>query len=43
MRFGFDEVILGSRAAIGGAQQVVRIRPDLMVGKIIGGGLPVGV
>jgi glutamate-1-semialdehyde 2,1-aminomutase len=39
----FDEVISGFRAAIGGAQQVVKIRPDLTcLGKIIGGGLPVG-
>jgi glutamate-1-semialdehyde 2,1-aminomutase len=39
----FDEVISGFRAAAGGAQQVFRIRPDLTcLGKIIGGGLPVG-
>ncbi len=39
----FDEVISGFRAAPGGAQQVWRIRPDLTcLGKIIGGGLPVG-
>ncbi len=39
----FDEVISGFRAAIGGAQQVAEIRPDLTcLGKIIGGGLPVG-
>ena len=39
----FDEVISGFRAAPGGAQQVYRIRPDLTcLGKIIGGGLPVG-
>jgi glutamate-1-semialdehyde 2,1-aminomutase len=39
----FDEVISGFRAAAGGAQQVVGIRPDLTcLGKIIGGGLPVG-
>ena len=39
----FDEVISGFRAAPGGAQQVFGIRPDLTcLGKIIGGGLPVG-
>jgi len=39
----FDEVISGFRAAIGGAQQLYGIRPDLTcLGKIIGGGLPVG-
>jgi glutamate-1-semialdehyde 2,1-aminomutase len=39
----FDEVISGFRAAMGGAQEVARIRPDLTcLGKIIGGGLPVG-
>jgi glutamate-1-semialdehyde 2,1-aminomutase len=39
----FDEVISGFRAAAGGAQQVFNIRPDLTcLGKIIGGGLPVG-
>jgi glutamate-1-semialdehyde 2,1-aminomutase len=39
----FDEVISGFRAAPGGAQQVLRVRPDLTcLGKIIGGGLPVG-
>jgi glutamate-1-semialdehyde 2,1-aminomutase len=39
----FDEVISGFRAAAGGAQQIVGIRPDLTcLGKIIGGGLPVG-
>jgi glutamate-1-semialdehyde 2,1-aminomutase len=39
----FDEVISGFRAAMGGAQQVSGIRPDLTcLGKIIGGGLPVG-
>ncbi len=39
----FDEVISGFRAAAGGAQQVYDIRPDLTcLGKIIGGGLPVG-
>jgi glutamate-1-semialdehyde 2,1-aminomutase len=39
----FDEVISGFRAAAGGAQQIFNIRPDLTcLGKIIGGGLPVG-
>jgi len=39
----FDEVISGFRAAAGGAQQIFAIRPDLTcLGKIIGGGLPVG-
>ena len=39
----FDEVMTGFRLAFGGAQQLYRIRPDLTtLGKIIGGGLPVG-
>jgi glutamate-1-semialdehyde 2,1-aminomutase len=39
----FDEVISGFRAAPGGAQALARVRPDLTcLGKIIGGGLPVG-
>jgi glutamate-1-semialdehyde 2,1-aminomutase len=39
----FDEVISGFRAAPGGAQQTLGVRPDLTcLGKIIGGGLPVG-
>ena len=39
----FDEVISGFRAATGGAQAVYGVRPDLTcLGKIIGGGLPVG-
>ena len=39
----FDEVISGFRAAAGGAQQIYKVRPDLTcLGKIIGGGLPVG-
>jgi glutamate-1-semialdehyde 2,1-aminomutase len=38
-----DEVITGFRVARGGAQEIFGIRPDLTVlGKIIGGGLPVG-
>ncbi|HEY6328574.1 MAG TPA: aminotransferase class III-fold pyridoxal phosphate-dependent enzyme, partial [Blastocatellia bacterium] len=39
----FDEVITGFRASLGGAQQICGIQPDLTcLGKIIGGGLPVG-
>ena len=39
----FDEVISGFRAAAGGAQQAMKVKPDLTcLGKIIGGGLPVG-
>jgi glutamate-1-semialdehyde-2,1-aminomutase len=39
----FDEVISGFRASIGGAQELFKIQPDLTcLGKIIGGGLPVG-
>lgn len=39
----FDEVISGFRASYGGAQKVFDIMPDLTcLGKIIGGGLPVG-
>src|SRR5712671_11571 len=39
----FDEVISGFRAAPGGAQQLSSVVPDLTcLGKIIGGGLPVG-
>lgn len=39
----FDEVITGFRVARGGAQERYGVRPDLTVlGKIIGGGLPVG-
>ena len=39
----FDEVISGFRASAGGAQEVLRVIPDLTcLGKIIGGGLPVG-
>ncbi len=38
----FDEVISGFRVAYGGAQSLYKIRPDLTIlGKIIGGGLPV--
>jgi glutamate-1-semialdehyde 2,1-aminomutase len=39
----FDEVMTGFRVAFGGAQEIYNIRPDLTtMGKIIGGGLPVG-
>jgi glutamate-1-semialdehyde 2,1-aminomutase len=39
----FDEVMTGFRVALGGAQQRFGIRPDLTtLGKIIGGGLPIG-
>jgi glutamate-1-semialdehyde 2,1-aminomutase len=39
----FDEVITGFRVAYGGAQSIYRVKPDLTcLGKIIGGGLPVG-
>ncbi|MBI1950899.1 MAG: glutamate-1-semialdehyde 2,1-aminomutase [Acidobacteria bacterium] len=39
----FDEVITGFRLALGGAQELYRITPDLTtLGKILGGGLPIG-
>ena len=39
----FDEVMTGFRVALGGAQQLYGVHPDLTTfGKIIGGGLPVG-
>ena len=39
----FDEVMTGFRLALGGAQQLFGMKPDLTtLGKIIGGGLPVG-
>ncbi len=39
----FDEVMTGFRVAFGGAQQLYKIKPDLTtLGKVIGGGLPVG-
>jgi glutamate-1-semialdehyde 2,1-aminomutase len=39
----FDEVMTGFRVALGGAQERYGIRPDLTtLGKVIGGGLPVG-
>ena len=38
----FDEVMTGFRVALGGAQQVYNVSPDLTaLGKVIGGGLPV--
>lgn len=41
--FIFDEVMTGFRVALGGAQQIYNIKPDLTtMGKVIGGGLPVG-
>lgn len=40
----FDEVVTGFRVAWGGAQERFGVRPDLTcLGKIVGGGLPVGV
>jgi glutamate-1-semialdehyde 2,1-aminomutase len=39
----FDEVITGFRVARGGAQEIYGVKPDLTaLGKVIGGGLPVG-
>ncbi len=39
----FDEVMTGFRVALGGAQAVYGVQPDLTcLGKVIGGGLPVG-
>jgi glutamate-1-semialdehyde 2,1-aminomutase len=39
----FDEVMTGFRVAYGGAQEIFGIQPDLTtLGKIVGGGLPVG-
>jgi glutamate-1-semialdehyde 2,1-aminomutase len=39
----FDEVMTGFRVALGGAQSLYQITPDLTtIGKVIGGGLPVG-
>ncbi len=40
----FDEVITGCRLSMGGAQKYFGVRPDLTtLGKIVGGGMPVGV
>ena len=39
----FDEVMTGFRVARGGAQEIYEVKPDLTaLGKVIGGGLPVG-
>jgi len=39
----FDEVMTGFRVALGGAQALYSVKPDLTtLGKVIGGGLPVG-
>ena len=39
----FDEVMTGFRTALGGAQSVYNIKPDMTtLGKVIGGGMPVG-
>ncbi|MCL4160972.1 UNVERIFIED_CONTAM: hypothetical protein GTU68_024243 [Idotea baltica] len=39
----FDEVMTGFRIALGGAQQHYNVKPDLTtLGKVVGGGLPVG-
>ncbi len=39
----FDEVMSGFRVALGGAQSLYSIKPDLSIlGKVIGGGMPVG-
>lgn len=39
----FDEVMSGFRVALGGAQEAYKVTPDLTtLGKIVGGGLPVG-
>ena len=39
----FDEVMTGFRVAYGGAQQIFGVRPDMTcLGKVIGGGMPVG-
>ena len=40
----FDEVMTGFRVAMGGAQEIFKVKPDITtLGKIVGGGLPVGV
>ncbi len=40
----FDEVITGFRLSIGGAQKAYGVRPDITtLGKIVGGGLPIGI
>ncbi|MDA4120886.1 MAG: aspartate aminotransferase family protein [Thaumarchaeota archaeon] len=40
----FDEIITGFRVALGGAQELYRVKPDLAAfGKVVGGGLPIGL
>ena len=40
----FDEVMTGFRVRYGGAQSYYRVTPDITtLGKVIGGGLPVGI
>ena len=40
----FDEVMTGFRVSKGGAQEIYNVRPDITtLGKIVGGGMPVGV
>jgi glutamate-1-semialdehyde 2,1-aminomutase len=40
----FDEIITGFRLALGGAQELYGVRPDVAAfGKIVGGGLPIGL
>ncbi|MDV2885722.1 aspartate aminotransferase family protein [Alkalihalophilus pseudofirmus] len=42
--FIFDEVKTGFRVALGGAQELYEVQPDLTtLGKVIGGGFPVGI
>jgi len=39
----FDEVMTGFRVALGGAQSLYKVKPDLTtLGKVVGGGMPVG-
>jgi len=39
----FDEVMTGFRVALGGAQSLYKLKPDITIlGKVIGGGMPVG-
>ena len=40
----FDEVITGFRFAVGGASEMFNVKPDISTyGKVIGGGLPIGI
>lgn len=40
----FDEIITGFRVALGGAQETYGVKPDLAaLGKVVGGGLPIGL